>query len=581
MPSPGGKRPPPARPTNPCGPLLGTSPSAETVGTRDSRLSPPGLTPINPDRLQLCASPATDPSLLRSVTDMLVNGADIGYTGPARSADRPNNKSAASQSQAVTTAIQQEVRRGHTAGPFLSPPFQPFRCNPLGARPKPDGQVRLILDLSQPDGGSVNDFIDRSCYSLQYVTIDHAVAAIFEAGPHRVLMAKADLKHAFRLIPVRQDQWWLLGFRWHGLYYHDMTLPFGCRSACRLFNDLAEVLCQALSHHSSNPHVFHYLDDFFFFSPAASSLCASTYQTFLSICETCGVPLSREKCCPPTTRMELLGCVLDTECLTISLPEHKVQDIILCLQSVRQSRKVRQRELLSLIGKLIHATKCIPAGRSFFRRLLDTAHSVKRPHHWVVLTTETKRDLDWWLSLLPTWNGVAPMVHPTWSPPTELNLFTDASLVGYGGMCGTEWFAAPWPPATLRWRPGMSWLEMVPILVACALWGPAWQGRRITFHSDNSGVVGACKKGWSRDPRLMSLLRQTCFIAAVNTFTFRVQHVAGYANTTADALSRLQLDRFRLLQPSAKDLPEDIPARIRDFLANPTERCMAASGYAV
>ena len=552
-----------------------------TVGTPLPPLTDLLRTPISPDRLRDIASPATDPDLLNTVTSRLSQGADIGYMGPLTSSQRPNNSSALANPDALSAALNLEVARGHTAGPFPSPPLTPFRCNPLGARTKPDGSVRIILDLSQPDGRSVNDNIDRASFSIQYITMDQAVAALFAAGPRGALMAKADLKHAFRLLPVRPDQWWLLGFSWRGQYYFDVRVPFGLRSACAIFSDLAQVLRDAVSYHSSNPLVFNYLDDFFFFSPAGSPRCAASYETFLSLCHTCSFPVAQDKCEPPSTCMELLGCVLNTADLTISLPSRKVQGIVTALRSVRSARKVRQRDLLSLVGKLVHATKCIPAGRSFFRRLLDTAHTVKRPHHWVTLTGDTKRDLDWWLHLLPSWNGTAPLLHPTWTPPSHLHLHTDASRVGYGGMCGTQWFAEQWPAATLAWTRDMSWMEMIPILAACALWGPNWAGLRVTFHCDNSGVVGACAKGWSHDPCLMSLLRQTTYLAATHSFLFRVQHVAGHDNATADALSRLQLYRFRTLQPAAHRTPTPVPPSLRRYLAQPSEQCEVATGFAI
>ena len=511
----------------------------------------------------------------------LTIGADLGYTSPNTSTTRPNNRSALARPSAVTAAIAAEVTRGHTAGPYASPPFSPFRCNPLGARDKPDGTVRLILDLSQPRGLSVNDHISRDAFTLQYITLDDAIAALFRVGPRHALMSKAELKHAFRLVPVQRSQWWLLGLHWEGRFYHDTRLPFGLRSACSLFNALADVLCQALCYHSGNAEVYHYLDDFFFFSAPDSTLCSDSYRTFHELCRLCNIPVAPDKCRPPCTRLDLLGCVLDTDALTISLPDSKVHDILSALTAVRGARKVRQRDLLSLIGKLVHATKCLPAGRSFFRRLLDTAHTVKHAHHRVTLTAETKRDLDWWLTFLPTWNGVAPMLHPTWTPPSDLRLATDSSLIGYGGTCLGEWFAEVWPSQTLAWSTSMTWLEIIPILVACAVWGPSWRGRRVTFHCDNSGVVGACSKGWSRDPRLMSILRQTWFLSATYGFTYRVVHVPGFVNSTADALSRLQLDRFRELQPDASPGATVIPEPILRFLARPTDECTVASGFAV
>ena len=92
--------------------------------------------------------------------------------------------------------------------------------------------------------------------------------------------------------------------------------------------------------------------------------------------------------------------------------------------------------------------------------------------------------------------------------------------------------------------------------------------------------MGACQKGWSRDPRLMPLLL-LWFLGASHSFTFRVEHVAGRDNSTADTLSRLQLERFRALQPTARPTPTRAPAAIREFLASPTDDCRAATGYAI
>ena len=60
----------------------------------------------------------------------------------------------------VSEAIQREVQAGTTRGPFIVPPMDGMIINALSARNKPSGDVRLILDLSQPTGISVNDCID-------------------------------------------------------------------------------------------------------------------------------------------------------------------------------------------------------------------------------------------------------------------------------------------------------------------------------------------------------------------------------------------------------------------------------------
>ena len=64
---------------------------------------------------------------------------------------------------------------------------QPPRCHPKN---KP-GKWRLIVDLSSPQGASVNDGIDADRSSLSYASLDHLAALVVAAGRGSFLV-KAD-----------------------------------------------------------------------------------------------------------------------------------------------------------------------------------------------------------------------------------------------------------------------------------------------------------------------------------------------------------------------------------------------------
>jgi len=70
---------------------------------------------------------------------------------------------------------------------------------------------RVIFDLSSPRGFSVNDGIPKEYGTLVYETLNNAVQLIAQAGKGAVL-AKRDLKAAFRHIPVHPCDYWLLVF---------------------------------------------------------------------------------------------------------------------------------------------------------------------------------------------------------------------------------------------------------------------------------------------------------------------------------------------------------------------------------
>ena len=149
--------------------------------------------------------------------------------------------------------------------------------------PKKDGSWRLINHLSAPTGDSINDYIEPLDFSLQYSTIDDAIAICHTLGKG-ALMAKVDLKNAFRLCPVRPEDWHLLGIHWRDRFYVDKCLPFGLRSAPFLFNMVADSLHWILENYFGVANPFHYLDDFFFAGHPGSQECHQALRDMLTLC---------------------------------------------------------------------------------------------------------------------------------------------------------------------------------------------------------------------------------------------------------------------------------------------------------
>ena len=54
-------------------------------------------------------------------------------------------------------------------------------------------------------------------------------------------MAKADIKAAYRRVPVHPDDRLLLGMKWKGECFVDAMLPFGLRSAALIFTAIADA----------------------------------------------------------------------------------------------------------------------------------------------------------------------------------------------------------------------------------------------------------------------------------------------------------------------------------------------------
>ena len=91
--------------------------------------------------------------------------------------------------------------------------------------------------------------------------------------------------------------------------------------------------------------------------------------------------------------------------------------------------------------------------------------------------------------------------------------------------------------------------------------GPLMRNQRILFYTDNAALVDIINKTTSRDPTIMVLARQLVLACLKFNILFRAQHVPGVHNTLADALSRLQVSKFKELAPAGvQALPTVIPS---------------------
>ena len=92
---------------------------------------------------------------------------------------------------------------------------------------------------------------------MSLISVDLLAGWIFHLG-QGTLMAKFDLESAYRVIPVHPDDQHLLGMMWQGQLYIDMTLPFGLRSAPKLFTAVADALEWVIrSKGSESPRTLH------------------------------------------------------------------------------------------------------------------------------------------------------------------------------------------------------------------------------------------------------------------------------------------------------------------------------------
>ena len=448
-----------------------------------------------------------------------------------------NYASANSFPEYVETYINKEIKAGATFGPFQKIPFNGrVGVSPLSTRIKKDGvSRRTILDLSSPEGQSVNDFIDKDSFlgfsvKLCFPGVDDLAKRIYELGRHCRLWKK-DLRRWFRQIPLDPGDYDLFGFMWGGLYYFDKVLVMGHRTSPYIAQRITDAL--AYIHRIKGYFLLNYIDDFM--GAEAARMAEASYAQMGEMLESVGVSEALDKDVPPCEECEFLGVGFNTRELTMHVTADRVHEILDLVKTWLHKATFTRNELEELIGKLQFVANCVRPGRIFITRLLNALRSTCR-HLTYAVDPDMKRDLLWWQTFLPTYNGVSIMwMHQELEADSIIS--TDASQTGVG--------AVMWGVGYLRGRVPDQWsqlniayLELWAVIFALRAWGEKLKGRKIVLKCDNMAVVEVLNNGRSRDWFLQAGLREFTFICATGQFEVRLQYVRSKFNTVADWLSR-------------------------------------------
>ena len=96
-----------------------------------------------------------------------------------------------------------------------------------------------------------------------------------------------DAMDLFSMVPIRPDDWDLLGMQWQGSFYLDNLLTLWAQ-ICP--NQFAEARHWIL--HNNYLVAVHYLDDFSIVGAPVADQCASSVQLTLRVCESLGIPVA-------------------------------------------------------------------------------------------------------------------------------------------------------------------------------------------------------------------------------------------------------------------------------------------------
>ena len=183
-----------------------------------------------------------DATFAKYILSGIQHGFRIGFNRAVKCRSASSNMFSAVENPGVVMEyLKKERSLGRIVGPIPSEAVPPeAHASPLGVIPKSSqpGKWRLIVDLSSPESRSVNDGIEPELCSLQYLRLDDVISRIVQVG-RGAQLAKLDIESAYRMIPVHLGDRLLLAVQWAGQTFFDTRLPFGLRSAPKIFTAVA------------------------------------------------------------------------------------------------------------------------------------------------------------------------------------------------------------------------------------------------------------------------------------------------------------------------------------------------------
>lgn len=223
---------------------------------------------------------------------------------------------------------------------------------------KKTGGWRPILDLRR-----LNKFIKAQKFRM--VTLQHVLGQLEEGD----FLSSLDLGDAYFHIPILKGHRKFLRFVVQGRHYQFKALPFGLRSAPRVFTKcLAPVAAQL---RREGIHVYPYLDDWLIRAKTRELAVAHTART-VQLLTDLGFSVNYAKShLVPAQDALFLGARLNTVSLLASPSEERTRTILGKVQRMLVADAAKVRSIKSLLGMMSSCIYLVPMCRLRMRPLQE------------------------------------------------------------------------------------------------------------------------------------------------------------------------------------------------------------------
>ena len=390
--------------------------------------------------------------------------------------------------------------------------------------PKRQGGLRPILNLRP-----LNQMVVPKHFKMETL---RSIMKALKKGDYAVTL---DLTDAYFHIPIHAEFKKFLRFKFLGQSFQFRAMPFGLRSAPRVFTKIMSVLGAFLR--KKIIHIFMYLDDWLLIN-SDKAILLKQLENVLDLVQGLGLLVNLKKSMlTPTQNLEYSGAKFNLIDGVVTPSETRFQNMLEIIQNLLLIHQTQAVVILRLLGLMASCIYLVPMGRLHMRPIQLYLLAWWKPNvlplnHMIPVKSSLTQHLLWWTVRENVFKGM-----PLQEPTTQMTLVTDASEMGWGAHLENRQMAGLWPPEYRSKH--INWLELKAVILALQEALPLVSGKVILVRSDNTTVISYInKQGGTHSPELCYLTWELFQWCIQYKISLRAVHIPGKKNVLADALSR-------------------------------------------
>lgn len=405
------------------------------------------------------------------------------------------------------------------------------KCNPTTGQfisdifliPKSDGSMRFILNLKK-----LNKFVYTEHFKME------DVRTATKLMTKDCFMINIDLKEAYFLLPIHETHTKFLRFYFKDCLYEFVALPFGLSSAPYIFTKILQPVVTHLR--SAGLLSVRYLDDILCLGNSAED-CLENANTTIQCLTRLGFVINYEKSSiTPEKTCKFLGFLLDSENMTLKLPDSKRQKLYQHIITMLKTNRIRIREFVRFLGSLTAACPAITYGWLHTKSLERAKYLALFKNNddydtFMGVTESLYDDIRWWK------NNILVAENPIRNENYCLEIFTDASTTGWGAACSSEKTGGHWT-ATERTN-HINYLELLAVYFGLRSFAENKRNCNILLRVDNTTAISYVNRmGGVQYPHLNQVTRMIWNWCEERKIFIFASYIRSKLNVEADSESR-------------------------------------------